>query len=119
MVFIFCGDDFNHLEYAAAFFLLADSLKDAINVCLRNLNDLQLGIAIARVYEGDDGPVLQQVIHEHVLPQAAREGDRWLASWAFWMLGERGKSVQALIVLSLRAKLTAVTARWIDPGLHP
>src|SRR5436189_1368655 len=85
-------------EYAAAFFLLADSLKDAVNVCLRNLNDFQLAVAIARVYEGDDGPILLQIINDHVLPRAAEYGDRWLASWGFWMLGERGRSVQALIV---------------------
>jgi hypothetical protein len=87
-----------YLEYAAAFFLLADCLKDAVNVCLRNLNDLQLAIALARVYEGDDGPVLKQIITDHVLPRACQEGDRWLASWGFWMMGQRGKSVQALIV---------------------
>jgi hypothetical protein len=36
------------LEYAAAVFLLADSLKDAVNVCLRNLDDFQLAVALAR-----------------------------------------------------------------------
>jgi hypothetical protein len=87
------------VEYAAAFFLLADSLKDAVNVCLRNLNDFQLAIAIARVYEGDHGPTLLQIIEGHILPQAVSDGDRWLASWAFWLLGERGKSVQSLIVI--------------------
>ena len=88
-------------EYAAAFFLLADCLKDAVNVCIRNLNDFQLAVAVARAYEGDDGPVLSQIIKSHVLPRAAQDEDRWLASWAFWMLGDRGKSVQALIVSQL------------------
>jgi RAVE protein 1 C terminal len=87
-------------EYAAAFFLLADSLKDAVNVCLRNLHDMQLAVGIARAYEGDDGPTLRFIIDEHVLPQAVSTGDRWLASWAFWMIGDRGKSVQALLVLT-------------------
>jgi hypothetical protein len=86
------------VEYAAAFFLLADSLKDTVNVCLRNLNDFQLAVAVARVYEGDDGPILKQIITEHVLPRTVQEGNRWLASWGFWMLGDRGRSVQALIV---------------------
>ena len=40
------------IEYAAAFFLLGDRLKDAVNVCLKHLDDFQLAIAIARVYEG-------------------------------------------------------------------
>jgi hypothetical protein len=85
-------------EYAAAFFLLADSLKDAVNVCLRNLCDFQLAVAVARVYEGDDSPILAQIITDDILPHALKIGDRWLASWGFWMLGDRGKSVQALIV---------------------
>ncbi|CAG8743362.1 2277_t:CDS:2, partial [Racocetra fulgida] len=41
----------NFIEYAAAFFLLGDKLKDAANVCLKYLDDFQLAIAICRVYE--------------------------------------------------------------------
>jgi len=101
--------------------LLADSLKDAVNVCLRNLDDFQLAVAVARVYEGDNGPVLLQIITDHVLPRAAEEGDRWLASWAFWKLGERGKSVQALIVcvlMLLKLICETAAARWIDSSLY-
>src|SRR5436309_7506901 len=85
-------------EYAAAFFLLADCLKDAVNVCWNQLNDIQLAIAVARVYEGDDGPVLKELLEERVLPQAAREGNRWLAAWAFWMLNRRDMAVRTLVV---------------------
>ncbi|KAG6013380.1 hypothetical protein E4U43_007314 [Claviceps pusilla] len=85
-------------RYAAAFFLLADHLEDAVEVCLRQLNDLQLAIAISRVYEGDDGPVTQKIIQDEVLSLAAQQGNRWLASWAFWMLGRKDMAVRALIV---------------------
>lgn len=88
-------------EYAAAFFLLADHLSDAVNVCLSQLKDLQLAIAVARVYEGDQGPVLRKLLEEQVLSIAAQEGNRWLASWAFWMLHRRDMSVRALIVSTL------------------
>ena len=86
--------------YAAAFFLLADALGDAVNVCLNQLKDLQLAIAIARVYEGGDkpGPVLRKLLEEEALTIAAQEGNRWLASWAFWMLHRRDMAVRALIV---------------------
>jgi hypothetical protein len=87
------------LEYAAAFFMLAGSPKDAINVCLRQLNDFQLAIALARVVEGgNDGPLLKWVLTDTVLPKAFAGGHRWLASWAFWTLGRRDLSVQVLIV---------------------
>lgn len=86
------------LAYAAAFFLLADHLQDAVNVCLNQIRDLQLAIAIARVYGGDNGPVLKRLLEEEVLAIAAQEGNRWLASWAFWMLGRRDFALRALIV---------------------
>jgi hypothetical protein len=84
-------------EYAAAFFLLADHLHDAVSVLHNQLGDTQLAIAVARVYEGDHGPVLAAFLTDKVLPQAVREGNRWLASWAFWMLGKRDMAVRALV----------------------
>lgn len=87
-------------DYAAAFFLLADRLEDAVEVCLRQIKDLQLAIAICRVYEGDSGPVLRKLIQDEVLPLAAQEGNHWLASWGFWMLGRKDMAVRALIVSS-------------------
>ncbi|KAI4218521.1 MAG: hypothetical protein LQ349_008677 [Xanthoria aureola] len=84
-------------EYAAAFFLLAGNLQDAVNVCLHQMRDLQLAVAVARVYEGDEGSVLRLLLTDKVLPQAASEGDRWLATWAFWMLGKRDLALRSLI----------------------
>lgn len=84
-------------EYAASFFLLADRLRDAVNVIANQMGDTQLAIAIARVYEGDNGPVLKEILEERILPEAASEGNRWMASWAFWMLRRRDMAVRALI----------------------
>lgn len=85
-------------EYAASFFLLADHLRDAVNVVANQMGDIQLAIAITRAYEGDHGPVLRELLEERVLPEAAAEGNRWQASWAFWMLGRRDMAVRSLIV---------------------
>ena len=85
-------------EYAAAFFLLAGNLQDAVNICAHQMQDLQLAIAIARVYDGDDGIVVRSLLEDKCLPQAALEGNRWLASWSFWMLGRRDMAVRVLIV---------------------
>ena len=87
----------HRFEYAAAFFLLAGALQDAVNVCVHQLGDVQLGVTIARVYDGDDGPVLQELIGDKILPSAAETGNRWMATWAFWMLKRRDKAVRALI----------------------
>lgn len=84
-------------QYAAAFFLLGGSLVDAVNVCVHQLGDIQLAIAVARAYEGDEGPVLRNLLLDKVLPEANQSGNRWLASWAFWMLNRRDKAVRSLI----------------------
>ncbi|OKL63732.1 hypothetical protein UA08_00907 [Talaromyces atroroseus] len=84
-------------EYAAAFFLLADHLREAANVCINQIGDIQLAITITRAYEGDSGSVLKEILEEKVLGDAASEGNRWMASWAFWMLNRRSSAVRALI----------------------
>lgn len=76
-------------------------MRDAANVIINQMGDLQLAIAITRAYEGDDGPVLRALLEEKVLPEAASEGNRWMASWAFWMLGRRDMAVRALVVSTL------------------
>lgn len=85
-------------EYAASFFLLADRLKDAVGVLAGQLGDIQLAVAVARVYEGDDGPVLKGLLEERVLPRALEIGDRWLAHWAFSMLKRHNDAARCLVV---------------------
>ena len=94
----------NTTEYAAAFFLLAGNVRDAVNICAQQMQDIQLAVAVARVYEGDKGPVLRDLIEDKVLPIAASEGNRWMAMWAFWMLGRRDIAVRALIVSKAECK---------------
>ena len=83
--------------YAAAFFLLGDALKDAVNVCVHQLKDVQLAVAVARVYEGDDSVVLRNLLNDQILPDAVERGDRWCASWVYTMLGMREQALQALV----------------------
>ncbi|KAG6879754.1 hypothetical protein C0992_012074 [Termitomyces sp. T32_za158] len=85
-------------EYAAAFFLLGGALKDAVNVCIKQLDDFQLAVALARVVEqSNEGPVLLEILNTTVLPIAFRNGNRWLASWAFWLLNRRDMAVRILL----------------------
>jgi hypothetical protein len=62
------------------------------------MQEPQLAIAVARVYEGDEGPVLRDFLQDKILPQAAIHGNRWMATWAYWMLSKRDKAVRALVV---------------------
>lgn len=97
--------------YAAAFFLLGDSLKDCVGVCLRQLDDFHLALTIARVYEGDDGPFVRDILNRHVLPLAFTRGHRRLAIWAFWMLKRRDLAVQAIVVSGVPGSLRCLQER--------
>jgi hypothetical protein len=50
------------------------------------------------VEQGDDGPILSDILKTTVLPTAFSDGNRWLASWAFWMLRRRDLAVRILLV---------------------
>lgn len=79
--------------------MLGGSLKDAVNVCIKQLSDFQLAIALARVVEqSNDGPILTDILNNVVLPIAFQEGNRWLGSWALWILHRRDLAVRILLV---------------------
>jgi WD40 repeat protein len=83
-------------EYAAAFFLLAGKLKDAANVCIKQLQDPQLAVSLCRIYEGDCGPVLEEIVKTQLLPQACEDGDRWLTCMLYSLINEREKAFYCL-----------------------
>ena len=83
---------------AATFFLLADSPKDAVNVIMRQMNDLPLAIAVSRCYEDCDyGDSMKSILERGILKDAIINNDRWKLSWVFWILKNKSKSAQALI----------------------
>jgi hypothetical protein len=110
-------------EYAAAFFLLGGNLKDAVNVCVHQIKDLQLAVAIARVYN-NDGVVLKQVIEKEFLPAAAQSSEgRWMACWAYHIVLDRlSKAIQAVVrplheVLEVPLSKECLDYRINDAGL--
>ena len=82
---------------AATFFLLAGSLKDCAAVLYKQMNDLDLAVAVCRVYEGDNGPVLGEFLTNQVLPKAIKENDRWTTSFIYWKLRKQGVAIKALV----------------------
>ncbi|KTW26422.1 hypothetical protein T552_02903 [Pneumocystis carinii B80] len=85
-------------EYSAAFFLLADKLQNAVNICVKNLQDISLAIAISRVYEGDDSQTFKNLLTTYIIPDAIKFNDRWIACWAFWILGKIDLSIKSLVL---------------------
>ncbi|CAG0916295.1 unnamed protein product [Notodromas monacha] len=57
-------------EHAAAFFLLGGALNDAVQICVTKLHDLQLGMVLCRLFDGErekTPPSLRRVLNEEIL----------------------------------------------------
>lgn len=98
-------------EHAAAFFLLAGALRDAIDVCLHKLNDIQMAMVIARLYEDDmTSPNLKRLMYEEILgcdkdgnhPDVNRaHPDPFLRSMALWILKDNSGSLNTLLLTNV------------------
>uniref|UniRef100_A0AAY4EI42 RAVE complex protein Rav1 C-terminal domain-containing protein n=1 Tax=Denticeps clupeoides TaxID=299321 RepID=A0AAY4EI42_9TELE len=95
-------------EQSAAFFLLAGSLKDAIEVCLEKMEDIQLAMIVARLYEADyeSSSTCQGVLYEKVLG-CKRDGsgfnctklhpDPFLRSISYWIMKDYTRALDTLL----------------------
>lgn len=104
-------------EFAVAFFLLGNALSDAVHVCVRQLNDVALAIALARVFENEDqGPVFKRVLRQYAVPHAHETGDRWFGMWAHLVLGEYAEAVH-MITKPLSSSVSGPLFDLPDPSL--
>ena len=93
-------------EQAAAFFILGESPRNAVQVLRKNMRDIPLALLVARIFEGDSGPSVQELLLEHVVPQAIVSGDRWEASAAYWLAGKRDKALLSIVVRDAESLVT-------------
>jgi hypothetical protein len=86
-------------DYAAAFFLLAGNLRDAVGICIKHLDDPQLAILICRINEGENGPILNDLIKKQLLPGACENGDRWLSVILWTLVNNRENAFYSITVI--------------------
>ncbi|XP_045469484.1 dmX-like protein 2 isoform X5 [Harmonia axyridis] len=93
-------------DHAAAFFLLAGNLKDAVEICINRLNDIQLAIIIIRLYEGDDN-MLKKLLYTEILgcdedgnnqDICKAHPDPFLRSMALWTLKDHQAALSTLLI---------------------
>ncbi|NXM26996.1 DMXL1 protein, partial [Oxyruncus cristatus] len=93
-------------EHSAAFFLLAGHLKDAVEVCLEKLHDIQLALVISRLYESEFevSSTYKSVLQKRALGVfTGKENsgnihcDPFLRSMAYWILEDYSKALDTLI----------------------
>jgi hypothetical protein len=63
---------------------------------VKRLNDLQLALVVARLWEGEEGRVYRNILEEHALPHAVQSGDRALQSLVLWLLRRYRDAVHVL-----------------------
>ncbi|XP_074901351.1 dmX-like protein 2 isoform X4 [Buteo buteo] len=95
-------------EQSAAFFLLAGSLKDAIEVCLEKMEDIQLAMVIARLYESEfeTSVTYTSILYEKILG-CHKDGtafsctklhpDPFLRSIAYWIMKDYTRALGTLL----------------------
>uniref|UniRef100_A0A671UU96 Dmx like 1 n=1 Tax=Sparus aurata TaxID=8175 RepID=A0A671UU96_SPAAU len=100
-------------QHSAAFFLLAGSLKDAVEVCIEKMQDLQLALVISRLYESEfeTSSTYKKILQRHVLgqdkqvqclcmlqpPQIYAHHDPFLRSMAHWVLEDYSRALDTLL----------------------
>jgi hypothetical protein len=82
-------------EHAAAFFLLAGKIRDALEVIINNLNDIQLALLIARLYEGDEQNLVNNILNREILTKP--HSDPFYRSMAYWLLKDYEHSLNTLL----------------------
>jgi hypothetical protein len=69
---------------AVGFFVLGGNLTDAVGVAIKNLSDVHLAVLLCRCIEGDEGPLLKQVVSDSLVPQLINDSEYLLASVLLW-----------------------------------
>ncbi len=82
-------------EHAAAFFLLAGKIRDALEVIINNLNDIQLALLIARLHEGDEQNFVNDILQREILTKP--HSDPFYRSMAYWLLKDYNHALNTLL----------------------
>uniref|UniRef100_A0A3P9AEL0 RAVE complex protein Rav1 C-terminal domain-containing protein n=1 Tax=Esox lucius TaxID=8010 RepID=A0A3P9AEL0_ESOLU len=90
-------------QHSAAFFLLAGSLKDAVEVCVEKMQDLQLALVISRLHESEFemSSTYKRILQRHVLGQDRQlpaHQDPFLRSMAHWVMEDYSRALDTLLV---------------------
>jgi DmX-like protein len=82
-------------EHAAAFFLLAGKVRDAIEVIVNNLHDIQLALLVARLFDDDEQNLVNHILNREVLSKT--QSDPFYRSMAYWLLKDYEHALETLL----------------------
>ena len=85
--------------HAAAFFLLAGKVRDAIEVIISNLHDIQLALAIARLHSDDEPQLVDQLLKREIIDTP--HADPFYRSMAYWLLKDYENALTTLLLTEI------------------
>lgn len=91
---------------AAAFFIIGNSFREAVDVILRDLEDIQLAILMCKLKENifsksiDDKPILKEIITEYFIEKGRIIKDPWLVSIGYSLTGQFVNSLNCFATIS-------------------
>ena len=95
--------------HAAAFFLLSGSLKDALEIIICRLDDIQLAILVGRLFEGgndNNPPSVESILKKYILGRdddsseldvKLAHPDPFYRSMAYWIIRDFESSLSTLV----------------------
>ena len=83
-------------ELAVAFFLLGEDLGAAVNVCARQLRDMQLALVLCRLKASLAPDALRNLVRDEILPYACELGDAWLRCISHLLLADPAEALKTL-----------------------
>nr|XP_033784929.1 dmX-like protein 1 isoform X1 [Geotrypetes seraphini] len=99
-------------EHSAAFFLLAGSLKDAVEVCLEKLHDVQLALVVSRLYESEFeiSATYKAILENKILGRKSTKDlnlsdaheDPFVRSMVYWILEDYSRALDTLLEESVK-----------------
>jgi hypothetical protein len=91
---------------AAAFFILGGSFKEAVEIILIDLQDIQLAILMCKLKENifskniDDKPILKEIITEYFIEKGRIIKDPWMVSIGYSLTGQFINSLNCFATFS-------------------
>lgn len=101
-------------ELSAAFFLLGNSLNDAVEILCSDLGDVQMALVVCKLIEGELGPVYCKTVEKYLLASGLEARDPWLVSISHTLLGRHAESLDCLADLSIEISNTKTPELWTD-----
>ncbi|CAM4805811.1 unnamed protein product [Rotaria magnacalcarata] len=85
----------HRFEHAAAFFLLAGKVRDAVEVIISNLHDIQLALLVARLFDNDEQHLVTNILNKEILNKP--HDDPFYRSMAYWLLKDHEHALNTLL----------------------